>query len=87
MGEGDIRGLNGNGKNIIKIKFKKIRKKERETLIGCLHKCPDSNQTCNPDMCSDQGLTLQQFGWWDDAPTSWATSAKAQDVIFKDSIQ
>ena len=36
-GEGSIRGLNGNGKNIIKIKCKKIEKRNAYKFIKILH--------------------------------------------------
>ena len=37
--------------------------------------------TCNLDMCPDRELNPQPFGVWDDAPTSWATLARALHSI------
>ena len=36
------------------------------------------DQTYNPGMCPDQELNLQSFILWDDAPSNWATLARAE---------
>ena len=51
---------------------------ERETSIGCLLVCAWSrDRTPNPGMCLNGKLSQQPFGLWDDAPTNWATLARA----------
>ena len=60
-----------NGERDRKSERESERVRERERNINRLHAlCTlTRNGTHNLGMCSDQGLNLQPFGVWDDAPT------------------
>ena len=61
---------------------------ERETSIGWLLLCATTRDwTCNLGMCSDWQLNPWPFSLQEDAPTNWATPARAMISILKNNIR
>ena len=56
-------------------------KEKHQSVASCMH--PDWDQTRNLDMCPDRESKPQPFGLGNDAPTNWATPARAAVSFFR----
>ena len=73
-------------KKICAEREKNMYVRETHQAVASSHMRPDQAQTHNLSMCPDQESNPWPFGLWDDAPTNWATLARAIFLFLKRSV-